>query len=442
MYGGTKSEMERLLQDAEKLTGTKYDISNLSDVYSAIHVIQEEMGVTGTTAKEASETFTGSLSAMKAAAENVIGKLSIGEPIIEDVKALVQTASVFVFDNLVPMLVNIVSTIPTVIQTLVGEIANALIEFDWYAAADEMLSMLKTGIENVSSAFGDGGIIDGILNGVVEKLPSLLQAGVDFVTYIANGIFTNLPSLISTVGDLLASAIDFIIASAPSILSAGLQLIGNLAIGFLQSLPSINAALFSLIGNIVSSLIKGIPSILSAGRQMFTQLVNTIKSINWLSLGFDIMRGIANGIKNGVYAIVNALKSALQSAIDTAKNFLGINSPSRLFRDTVGVAIPEGVAVGINRKAKLVETATTNLAKTAQAKAVGVMSALGSVGSQNGFSIQSVRSGFDQTEQRPLVARFYLNSREMARATAEPMQEELDNNKKFQIMLNGGRVYA
>lgn len=94
-YGGTKTEMERLLADATKLTGVKYDINNLSDVYTAIHAVQEELGITGTTAKEASETFSGSFAAMKAAFSNVLGKLSLGEDIIPSLQALAQTTSTF-----------------------------------------------------------------------------------------------------------------------------------------------------------------------------------------------------------------------------------------------------------------------------------------------------------------------------------------------------------
>jgi len=114
-YGGTKEEMQRLLNDAQKLTGTKYDINNLNDVYQAIHAIQENLDITGTTAKEASTTFTGSFNAMKAAASNVLGDLALGEDVEPALTALAQTAQTFFFDNFLPMLGNIVKGIPDIV---------------------------------------------------------------------------------------------------------------------------------------------------------------------------------------------------------------------------------------------------------------------------------------------------------------------------------------
>lgn len=120
-YGGTKSEMERLLADAEKLTGVKYDISNLSDVYEAIHAIQENLDITGTTAKEASTTFSGSLASMKAAAQDVLGNLSLGRDIQPSLQALVETTATFLFDNFIPMVGNILKGLPGAVGTLLKE---------------------------------------------------------------------------------------------------------------------------------------------------------------------------------------------------------------------------------------------------------------------------------------------------------------------------------
>ncbi|CAG5926356.1 PblA [Streptococcus pneumoniae] len=107
--------MQRLLADAEKLTGVKYDINNLSDVYSAIHTIQENLDITGTTAREVATTFTGSFESMKSAAQNVLGKLSLGEDIQPALQALMETTSTFLFGNLIPMIGNILKQIPILI---------------------------------------------------------------------------------------------------------------------------------------------------------------------------------------------------------------------------------------------------------------------------------------------------------------------------------------
>ncbi|MGM0124861.1 hypothetical protein IGI37_002255 [Enterococcus sp. AZ194] len=122
-YGGTKTEMERLLADATKLTGVKYDMSNLGDVYDAIHAVQEELDITGTTAKESAETFSGSLASMKASFSNVLGKLSLGQDIQPALKALAQSTSTFLIGNLVPMVVNIFKGLPGAIATFISESA-------------------------------------------------------------------------------------------------------------------------------------------------------------------------------------------------------------------------------------------------------------------------------------------------------------------------------
>lgn len=140
-YGGTKTEMERLLADAQELSGVKYDISNLSDVYKAIHVIQEELGVTGTTAEEAATTMTGSFNAMKAAAQNVLGHLALGDNIRPSLNALSETVSTFLVGNLLPMVVNIAAALPGAVMTFAGE------------AIDTVLSDLSDKVPQLSFIF-------------------------------------------------------------------------------------------------------------------------------------------------------------------------------------------------------------------------------------------------------------------------------------------------
>ena len=144
-YGGTKQEMQRLLADAEKLTGVKYDINNLSDVYNAIHAIQENLDITGTTAKEAASTFSGSFESMKAAAQNVLGKLALGENILPSLHALLKTTSTFLFDNFLPMVGNIFSGLGLVLTEGISQIASQLFGDAFGSAVYSQLSRV-TGI--------------------------------------------------------------------------------------------------------------------------------------------------------------------------------------------------------------------------------------------------------------------------------------------------------
>lgn len=144
-YGGTKQEMERLLNDAQKLTGVKYDINNLSDVYNAIHAIQENLDITGTTAKEAASTFSGSFESMKAAAQNVLGKLALGENILPSLHALLKTTSTFLFDNFLPMVGNIFSGLGLVLTEGISQIASQLFGDAFGSAVFDQLARV-TGI--------------------------------------------------------------------------------------------------------------------------------------------------------------------------------------------------------------------------------------------------------------------------------------------------------
>ncbi|HGR6458633.1 TPA: PblA [Streptococcus pneumoniae] len=168
-YGGTKQEMQRLLADAEKLTGVKYDINNLSDVYSAIHTIQENLDITGTTAREAATTFTGSFESMKSAAQNVLGKLSLGEDIQPALQALMETTSTFLFGNLIPMIGNILKQIP---------------------------SFILGGIKGVfSGIFGEG--LGSIMGGIVTALGSAFLAFKAFST--VSGLLSGIPAVLTTI---------------------------------------------------------------------------------------------------------------------------------------------------------------------------------------------------------------------------------------------------
>ena len=162
-YGGTKEEMQRLLKDAQKLTGVKYNIDNLSDVYSAIHAVQENLGVAGTTAKEASETFSGSFAAMKAAAKNVLGNMAIGGDVTGSMEELVESASTFLFKNAVPMIGRVVKTIPQIVKTGIKEAAPKI-----KASGGDIVKSLKEGIVSIlPSSMG------GIANQIFDSIGNL-----------------------------------------------------------------------------------------------------------------------------------------------------------------------------------------------------------------------------------------------------------------------------
>lgn len=207
-YGGTKQEMQRLLADAEKLTGVKYDLNNLSDVYSAIHAIQENLDITGTTAKEAASTFTGSFESMKAAAQNVLGKIAIGENVLPALQALAETTSTFLFDNFFPMLGNIFSGFGVILTEGVSKIASNLFGDEFGSAVYSQLSrvtgVFQTFFDMIFGSMSNQDNID-----ILQALGFSEDAATQIVNIaeIIRVTFENIGSAIADVGSI---AVDFI----------------------------------------------------------------------------------------------------------------------------------------------------------------------------------------------------------------------------------------
>lgn len=410
-YGGTKTEMERLLADAQALTGVKYDINNLSDVYEAIHVIQGEIGLTGSAANEASATFSGSLNAMKAAATNLLGNLALGEDITPSLITLGETVWNFGVNNLMPMMWNIVKGLG---------------------------GALKDGAMQILGA--DTSIVTSVMDSITKKFPELLKKGVEMVTNVANGILQNIPQFIQTVGTLMTTFIDFFYSNLPNIWKSGVDLVLNLVKGIIDNLPTIISTVATVIANMLATFAQHLPQLLQQGITMlgqlaagliqaiptligkiptiFSNIVSAFSKHNWGSIGKDILSGIAKGIAGAVGLVVDAAKSAAKSAFEAAKEFLGIKSPSRLFRYGIGQYIPEGMALGIKDNVSMVSKAMNDLTK----EATGTINADVSMGiSQSkygklaGTEGMNANSGFQQNVN--IYAPKELSPSEVARQT-------------------------
>lgn len=229
-YGGTKSEMERLLADAEKLTGVKYDINNLSDVYNAIHAIQENLDITGTTAKEAASTFSGSFSAMKAAAQNVLGNLALGQNIGPSLRALYDTTKTFIVDNFLPMIGNVLSGLPQVIGFALEEGLSAVFgDYIAQSIMEELYDVFEK-IGGVASTLYD--MIFGSLS-KKDNVNFLTQLGIDektaaSIVNIGENIrvaFENIGATIGNIAGIVGSFIGDLLGIAGS--EQGVNLLGS-----------------------------------------------------------------------------------------------------------------------------------------------------------------------------------------------------------------------
>lgn len=365
-YGGTKTEMERLLSDAQKLTGVKYDMNNLSDVYSAIHVIQDELGVTGTTAREGATTFEGSMSAMKAAAQNLMGSIALGEDIGPKIQALTESVFTFVFDNLMPMLGNILSAVPglvvgiaegivagipkvlSVITNLVTEIANMLINYDWQGSAMSFVTSLNSGIST--------------------NLPQLLQSGVGIITNLVSGLVSALPNIISGAGIIISGLITAIATALPMLLQAGVDLILGILSGFESGKVNIALSMMDAIGNIISTVMDALPGLITAGIQIITGFITGMMSLNGEAVGntAEIMSSLVQKIADGIPEFLEKGMEILNALIDGIVNSLPqiIETAIQVIQNMVEAlvsALPTIITTGVEIMTSLINGISQNL---------------------------------------------------------------------------------
>ncbi len=310
-YGGTKTEMERLLADAQAISGIEYDISSYADVVEAIHVIQESMGVAGATVAEAEHTIEGSMNSMKAAIDNLIVGFGNADADIEQLCGNVVDAFQDVLTNITPIIENIISALPTALNALletVVELLPTLLEtiVDLFSQVlNTLLTLLPELIPVVIQA------VLTIVNTLIENLPLLVEAAIQIVMSLVQGIATALPTLIPTAVQAVITIVQSLIESLPLILDAALQLITGLADGLLAAIPVLIAALPEIIMSIINFILDAIPQIIETGIQLLTSLVAALPEI--ITAIVDAIPQIISGI---IEAVLGAIPQIIQAGID------------------------------------------------------------------------------------------------------------------------------
>lgn len=289
-YGGTKTEMERLLADATKISGVKYDINNLKDVYEAIHVIQDNLGITGTTAKEASTTIEGSMNAAKAAYDNFLN----GSGSAKDFADALVTAAVNVGKNLGEIIPRLAETIPEVLNTLWQEFQSGGDRFLKAGAnivtnlATGVLSKLPSLITTVTS------FIPMIASTISSRAPEIAQSAVSIITSIANGITQSIPKILESIAPIAASIGQGIMQAAPALMSAGMQIIQQVGDSISQYAPNLIPKALEMIGQLAMGLIQNLPQLISTGIQIITAIAQGI--INSIPVLITYVQQIINGL--------------------------------------------------------------------------------------------------------------------------------------------------
>lgn len=356
-YGGTKTEMERLLKDAEALSGVHYDLDNLGDVYAAIHVIQDELGVAGVAATEAATTLTGSAAAVKAAWQNVLAGVSLGDDVTASMETLLRSINNYLTGNLIPMIGNVLRGLPAAL--------GGVLMTDGIQLMQSLATGIQTGLPELA-----GRALPALL-GFAENLRTnvgiIVDTGLDLIKGLARGLINALPLLIEYVPQIITNIAGIINDNMPKIIKAGIEIIVMLGKGIIQSIPvvianmgnivqaiisvvsainwvNLGASIINLIANGIKGLAAQIPNAL---RSIGQTALNGFKNINWSGLGSAIINGIVNGLRWSGGAIKNVLLGFASDAFNAARNFFRIGSPSKLMRDEIGKMIPAGMAVGI-----------------------------------------------------------------------------------------------
>lgn len=395
-YGGTKTEMERLLADASKLSGQKYDISSLNDVYEAIHVVQTEMGITGTTAKEASSTIQGATSSMKSAWQNFMTGLADGNSDISGLITNLVDSVVTVGENVMPVISQIVESV----MSSLPEILNKIIEYmpSFLEQGVNILNSLIQGIQSNLPAIMNAvmQIVTTLTSTILQNLPTILQMGIQMIISLVQGIAQQLPTLIPQMVNAVVTMVETLLDNIDLIIDAGIQLLMGLADGLINALPDLIDKIPEIIDKLIvaitdnlpkiikagitltiklaEGLIKAIPQLVSKIPQIITSLLNGLangfaKLINMggqllgkvkdgitngitgmLDIGKNIVQGLWNGINNAKDWVLDKIKGFGESVLNGIKSFFGIHSPSTVFRDEIGGNLAKGIGIGFENE--------------------------------------------------------------------------------------------
>jgi len=365
-YGGTKEEMERLLADAEELAGYEagtFDISSFADIVDAIHIVQDELGITGTTAKEAATTIQGSVSSMKAAWENFL----TGSGSVDELADAASTAAGVIVDNLGEIIPRLAQTLPSLIsrlgkmlpgmlEQLIGPVvegATALVQGlvsvlpvlmetllpSLIEGAISVVSMMVEELPSILSAFGE--VIPLLVSAVMTMLPLMIEAGIQIIQQLAAGITEELPLFLSSLGEIIPMLVNAVMVMLPVLIDTGGQILLQLAAGIVQELPSLLASVQEIIMMLIDEVMAMLPQILAAGVQILLQLA----------------MGIAQALPDLIPQIVDVVLTIVEVLLDNIDLIID-----------AGIELLIGLAVGlVNAIPRLIEKIPEIIVKLVQA---------------------------------------------------------------------------
>ena len=374
-YGGTKEEMQRLLADAQKLSGVTYNIDSFADIVDAIHVVQTEMGILDTTAQEAATTITGSANAMGAAWKNLVAGFADPSANISGLVGGLAESVKNYLSNLLPAIGQFLPSLSAGLTEIVAQLAPFFVQ-----SIQTLLPDLIGGVGTLLDAFlaalptlFNVEFLSGITSQLLNMLPGIVQAGITLLMGLVDGFAAALPDLLSTVADVVVAIAEGLCApeNLPKMLEASIILMIGLADGLIEALPKLIDALPEIVEALVVGLIDNAPKLYKAGTELvyklsvgmiaavgqlvaaagelIARLLRVFVDTDWPKLGRDIINGILDGLKRAWDSLVRWFTNAWDGLVGGVKDILGIHSPSRVFADEIGKMIPPGIALGVDQ---------------------------------------------------------------------------------------------
>ena len=382
-YGGTQEEMQRLLEDAQKLSGQKYDLSSYSDIVDAIHVVQTEMGITGTTAKEASTTIEGSVNAAKSAWQNLVVGLADDtqdfDGLVDNFVESVVTAG----SNIVPRVQKVlqgVSKLVTELAPVISEQLPVLVQTvlpGLLTTATELVSGLVSGLIAALPVLAEQApiIITQLVTVLIENLPMLIDAAVQIIIALTNGITESLPTLIPAAVEAIITIAESLIENIDMLVDAAINLIMALAAGLIAALPILIAKAPELVASLVTAIVENVGKLAEAGWELIKELgkaiidnvgdlldaageiidsvlqgIDDCMSQVW-DMGKNIVEGLWQGIKDSWEWLKEKVKGVFESLIGVSEDTLETHSPSKVYA-RLGEYCAEGFDIGFSERMK------------------------------------------------------------------------------------------
>ena len=448
-YGGTKEEMERLLEDASKLSGIEFDISSFADVTQAIHVIQENMGIAGTTAKEASTTIQGSLNSVKGAWENLLVGMTNPnadfDTLIQNLVDSIATAG----ENLLPAieqaLIGVSELIDSLFPLIAQKIPDLIVQVlpQLISAGTGIVTSLVTGIQQNLPALVQGAIqiVTQLLTTLLSLLPQLLDMGVQILMQLVIGIGQALPELIPQAVNAVTTIVENLIDNLDLIIEAGMQLLIGLAEGLINAIPQLIEKIPIIIDKLLNAIIENLPKLVEMGVELVVKLaVGLVQAIPTLvgkipqlissvlnaigklpgmviDIGKNIVQGIWNGISGAASWLWNKITGWCSSIFDGIKSFFGIHSPSKLFADDVGKMLGLGIGEGFDDSLSSVYKEMQDAVEHENAKLTSNLTSNQQIKVQSEDNRQATLKSIDDNKEIVVNSTTKLDSKVIARET-------------------------